>query len=547
MNFSFRFGLTAAAAAGIIISSCVNVDKSLGESFIPDNQLYDLYTAEFPIEDIRQEMADSLSAYSLYKFTLGAVRDETFGLTTRAAAFTIVPVNDTLDYGNPGTQVFRQFHFSAVGDSTSYDDFSQEFILQNINVYELDKPMDMSKLNPGISYTKKRITDGIPVYNGRDSLSFNFSKEFGEKYMTITSADLDTISEYTKRFPGIILSTDVPAGNGGRINMFRLPISVSSGMIYGSMAELKFTADYGDRKQVDTSFIFYFGPAQIYDMGGVTATSPSTYPQFAFDMTTHESEGMCGQAGDKIYMEGGLGIKPVIKAAGLREKMMAEILQHTDDPSSVVVSKATIEMPFEFPDDYLKICQYPIMISPTCRIVTDTTVTFAGITDASAADENQGDINRSLCNYAPDISHHAQEIIYLEDLGKIENYDIWMLAMANETIFSGSSSSSSSSSDYLDYLTYANYYNSMYNGYGYGGYGYGGYGGYGYDSYYNNYYNLMMMQSLYSSSSSSNSNETTTATMMDYHRFYRSIFNGPSAEGRKPMFKITYAIPKAKY
>ena len=48
------------------------------------------------------------------------------------------------------------------------------------------------------------------------------------------------------------------------------------------------------------------------------------------------------------------------------------------------------------------------MISPTCLIVTDTTMTFAGITDSSASDEDQGNINRSTCRYTPDISHHIQ-------------------------------------------------------------------------------------------------------------------------------------------
>ena len=174
----------AAVCAGMICSSsCVNVDNSIGESMIPDNQLYNIYTAEFPIEDIRQEMADSLSGYSMYKFTFGALQDETFGLTTRSAAFTLVPINDTLDFGkNP---VFRQFHMSAVSDSTSYSDPSQQYILQNVNVYELDKAINYNKLYPEISYTKKRITDGIPVYNGSDSLSFDFSREFGEKFFDI--------------------------------------------------------------------------------------------------------------------------------------------------------------------------------------------------------------------------------------------------------------------------------------------------------------------------------------------------------------------------
>ena len=78
-------------------------------------------------------------------------------------------------------------------DTLSYADEAQRYILQNINVYELDKAIDYKKLYPEISYTKKRITDGIPVYNGNDSLSFNFSKEFGEKFLTIKQEDLDTI------------------------------------------------------------------------------------------------------------------------------------------------------------------------------------------------------------------------------------------------------------------------------------------------------------------------------------------------------------------
>ena len=542
MRFSFRTGF-AAAVAGLLAVSCVYVNSSLGESFIADNQLYDLYTVEFPIEDIRMEMADSLSSYSLYKFTIGAVRDETFGLTTRSAAFTLVPVSDTLDYGKPGTQVFRGFHLSAVSDSTSYDDFSQQFILQNVNVYELDKALDYTKVAPAVSYTKKRITDGIPVYNGKDSLSIDFSKEFGEKYLDFTAEVLDSIANYGKKFPGIILTVDPPTGNGGRINMFKLPLSVSNGYIYGSTAELKFTAEYEGRGQIDTSFLFYLGPTEIYDLSGVTATSATTYPQIAYDITTHESGHLAGKAGEKLYIEGGKGLKPVIKAAGLREKVLDEILKHTDDPSSIVVSKATIDLPFEFPEDYLKICQYPTMVSPTCRIATDTSVTYAGISDASASDENQGNIDRSRCRYAPDISHHVQEILKLEDLEKIENYDIWLLAMATETIFKGSSSSSSSSSDYLDMMNYMSYYNSMYNGYGYGGYG--SYGGYGYNSYYNNYYNYYMMQAMYASASSESESLETTMQMMDFHRFYRAVLNGPENSGRIPKFRITYAVPKA--
>ena len=55
MKLSFRAGAAALMlSAGILCGSCINVNKTLGESLIPDNQLYDIYTAEFPIEDIEQ-------------------------------------------------------------------------------------------------------------------------------------------------------------------------------------------------------------------------------------------------------------------------------------------------------------------------------------------------------------------------------------------------------------------------------------------------------------------------------------------------------------
>ena len=96
-------------------------------------------------------------------------------------------------------------------------------------------------------------------------------------------------------------------------------------------------------------------------------------------------------------MEGGRGIKPVIKAKPIRDKVLEIVSQKTDAPSGVVISKATLVMPFEFPDNYIDMYMYPAYIRPTCRIKTDKSLTSASITDSSVSDENQGDINRSRC------------------------------------------------------------------------------------------------------------------------------------------------------
>lgn len=531
-------GLLCAIMLGGV--SCMEVNNELGKNFLPSDRKYDIYTAEIPLEDIRMEMTDSLSGYSDSRITVGAVRDSVFGLTTRSSAFTLVPLQDTLDFGtNP---VFRRFHFAAAADTVSVPEESQMHILQNIYVYELEKPLDFGNTNTAIEHRHKIITKTIPVYDGSDSLSFDFSDEFGLKYMQILQEDLDTMPAFTAKFPGIYIETDAPTDNGGRINMFRLSsLSLYNNSYYlnTNLATLYFSSVYdGERK--DTCFYFVFGETDLYDETEFVSMN-TKFPQYAFNSTGHETAGKAGPAGEHIYIEGGGGLKPVISAREIREKVRADIENNGGDPAMAVINKATLVLPFEMPDNYLEMNLFPTIISPTVRIATDTSVTFAGLADASNSSENQGDIDRSNCRYAPDITHHLQELIKINDTSKLSNYDIWFLIVAQEIV--ETATESNYDSEYYQNLLYANYYNSIYgNGYygGYGGY-YGGYGGYGYNSYYNNYMNYMLLASMMSGSS----DETTTTEVLDKDRYYRARLNGPAGGyEKKPVLKVTYTLPR---
>jgi len=529
--------LCAVSAAVLLLQSCVKVNSTLGEDYIATNQQYDTYIVDISIDDIKMQQSEDLDGYSMYKFAFGAVRDPLFGLTTRSSAFTLVPIADTLDFGKAGTRTYKGFHFSAVKDTVSTRDDSQERILQNVYVYELKDSLRTTYNHPDITYYEDLITNGVPVYDGSDSLSFDFSRAFGEKFMTITQAELDSLPMYRVRFPGIYITTDEPAGYGGRINLFKHPLDVQDGYIYGSTAELKFSAEYEDRGVIDTSFTFYLGPYKKYDFEDVTATTPSTYPQMAYNRLTHESSYLEGDAGDVIYFEGGNGIKPVIKAKSLRSKVIEAISKY-GDPDDAIINLATITLSYEEPqdmDDYLALEKFPTTMSPTCRIqYNDTTVTYAGLTDASVSTEDQGDINRSLNRYTPDITHHIQQMIALDDdYEKIDNYDIWFLALHDEVVSTSSSSSSSSEmAEYYQQLAYSSYYSSMY--------GYGGYGSYG--SSYSNYYNYLMLASMYSSSSTSES----TQSLLDFLRYYNCTLKGPSNSDteNRPTITVVFSLPK---
>ena len=171
-------GLLASVLVIYGAQSCVTRDNSLGSNLVPLSQLYDVYSLEFPLTEISMKVLDSLSGYSNTRMTIGAIRDPEFGLTTRGCALSLVPIADTLDFGrNPKLRYFR---FSAARDTFSVADTKEKDIIQNINVYELAKPMDFTilDLNTPIEHKSGRITDGIPVYNDKDSLTFYFNREF---------------------------------------------------------------------------------------------------------------------------------------------------------------------------------------------------------------------------------------------------------------------------------------------------------------------------------------------------------------------------------
>lgn len=547
MNFRQRVFLLYAALCAAFFSgvSCVNIDENLGKNLIATDQTYSIYSARIPLTDIAMEMADSLSGLSSKRITLGAVRDDTFGLTTRSCALTLVPVWDK-DFDLGEDPVFKSLHFSVALDTVSVPSASEQYILQNVRVYELAEAMDLSKarINRDVPHKGELITDGAVVYNGTDSLSFDFTRSFGERFLTIDpETELDTMPHYTRRFPGIYLEVEAPVGNGGRINLFDLSClayssSYQSYYLNGNCARLKFSSVY-DGVRKDTSFVFVAGEPWLVDEESYLENS-QRFPQYAYNITRHETRPISGSATDKIYVEGGGGLKPVIRSRSMLKAVQDEISQY-GDPSTAIISRAQLELPFDYDGDYESLDRYfPIALSPTCRIITEETgASFAGLSDASASDEDQGNIHRDLLCYSPDIAHHLQELLRKGDEADFDRFDIWLLIIANETTVTENTGSSLSSQ--YQQLAYYSYLNSLYNGYGYGGYGYG-YGGYGYGSGYNsyyNYYNYMMMAQMYSSSST-----TSTTTELDKDRYYKAILRGPTAGGRVPTLTVTYCLPK---
>jgi len=502
----------------------------MGRNFIPHDQEYDIRTFEFDLEDVTLKIADSLSGYSNRYLTFGSIIDEEGRLSTRSGSITLVPLYDTLDYGtNPE---FDRFYLTIPLDTISAAEPSQANIIQNVNVYELSERIKHSDGNIIPKHYNKKVTRGVPVFSGGDSLTFDFSDEFAAKYMNIKQEDLKDIKTYLDKYPGILFQTDNPLGQGGRFNIFHLQLNVN-GQTYGltgSYANLTFSSEYnGVRK--DTNFIFYFGPDKIYDADSLlTNGTIGDLPQYAFNATTQEGS---REVGDKIYIEGGGSAKPVISAAEIKKKLIEEVRQY-GDYSKAFIHKASIILPFEFPEDYTKMDFYPEILNPTCRIDRDTVVNFASLTNSASVTENMGYVDRSHFWYSPDISYHVQEVLRTADTVKLSNYDIWLMIMKTESYVTSSVTTEEDYQNYYQNLMYANYYSGMYSGYG--NYGYGSsYGNYGYSNYIS-----YQLASQYLSDNST----TQSAVMLDNNRFYKAVLYGPQAEkGKRPRMKILYSVP----
>ena len=550
------------------LTACVKNSPEIGKELIDKTLLFDTYTVEFPIEDIRLRRANDLSGFSDTRLAIGAIRDETFGLTTRSTAFGLVPALDTLDIGTDPKFVSFSVRFAADTISTAAP--GQERIFQNFYVYSLLDTLSSkeSGTNRDIPHGTEIVSRGIPVYDGKDDLYFELNAAFGQRYINalkkfgpvLASRDEDNkiskYSDFMMEVPGIYIESDLPKGIGGRINLFGLSIlSVSNNYYYqnGNYATLTVNSAY-DGVRKDTSFMFIPGEPAFYQEQAYIDQNQKFY-QYAFNRTTHEAPEI--DVTDRIYIEGGGGLKPVIPAAQLREKVVAAISERGGDPAKTVINKASIILPYEMPEEEALMDYFPSMISPTIRSTsTDGTVSYGGLADASASSENQGDLDRANLVYSPDITYHMQQILSRTDLDTEDDADIWFLTVHSETVANANGNAEQEA--YYQQMMMAMYYNNLYGGgYGYGGYGsygYGGYGSYGYGGY-SNYYNMYMMASLLESM-----NQTTYSTTqeLDKDRYYRAILNGPASTAtnppsslillpgtrRVPTFRVTFSVPK---
>ena len=100
MNFNFIGRAFRIAVVGAILlgsASCVTIDEKLGESLIPTEHKWDVFSPDArPVSDVRLQSADSLSGYNTTRFTFGAIKSGSQSVS-KSTSFTLIPIRDTMD------------------------------------------------------------------------------------------------------------------------------------------------------------------------------------------------------------------------------------------------------------------------------------------------------------------------------------------------------------------------------------------------------------------------------------------------------------------
>ncbi len=421
-----------------IVASCITVDKSVGDNYVPEDQLFDVKFADIELP-ISVNSMDSLQAFSTTYMTVGAMRTEEFGLYEVGSMANLAPLSyDTtaIRFGDD-PQIKRIYLAAPISALSTFVD-GQEAIPQDIYVYRTKKAID-STLVYSSSFTQDFIEEEplnatASTFFGIDTIKVYLNNEYGAELLSATDEELDSLDLFTQRFKGIYIKSSTPELVGGRINL----ASYASAYVH---IDYSFQPDEAGAERKDTTISLHFG-----DYYCVNTSSYSTK-----DLeTTVNSE--------TLPVEGAAGVKPFISAKLLKSAIDNWALENNiSDTDKIGIISATYHLPFDIPEDF-NMETYPQYLFPTERIYSDTTGYryYSLIVDQYSSGNNLGLQNRSLSEYYGDFSSYIQNLIIKDTETVSMEDDIWFVNLvASYDSYTGSTTT---------YLDTENYYMGKING-----------------------------------------------------------------------------------
>jgi hypothetical protein len=374
--------------------SCIETDNTTGSGLLPGEHVLDVNTASIDLP-VQMRQTDSLQTVHSGSLLFGTYKDPDFGPVTASCAFQYIPTERNLSYGDNPEPRSLKLYMSMSDLNYFYED--EKSIPQNIRVHKI-----LTELDSTFSYNNSLSQNDISqnsievsgnVYFGGDSLVIELSEDFARELLNAGEQERDSISLFVKQLKGLYITADPQPGSieGGRINI------TTPDNIYMSLTYRHIDASEGIDK--DSTISYY--------------TSDELTSLNLFDHSSHNLE--TDNAGEKLFVEGLAGIKPYIDFRQVKDSILNWASSaNIQDPENIVIIKAEIQLPFEYPEDYTRLNYYPSQMFLCTQNFVDTTESAAYIyeplSDISYTESN-GEINRSLRHYAFDISSYLSGVI----------------------------------------------------------------------------------------------------------------------------------------
>ena len=411
MNFNRIFAVASTALAIAFATSCVYVDKSLGQDLIPSDQYLDMAVEKFDVP-VELASADSIQAYGQSSVNLGCVVTDDFGKLNAAIAAEITPAVDSIIWGKEPR--FVQMTASLTTSTAFCPSDDQKYIPQNIHFYQLNRPMDSTMLYSGQitekDYNHTPIERNNVVYTGDGVIEVYFKEEFGKKLFDFTMEQLDSAEYFMNHFYGMYICVDglEDGTKGGRINS----VDLSTAYVY-------FTYSSVDENGERLTHTVDFALGQYYSLGVMEASSKH--------METKTPE-------ETIFAEGLTGIKPVIRGKDLRNMLDIWASSKGLDPKRILINRALLEFPFEYNGDRYSLDNYPADLFPSKRLKTkkdSQNLFYSPIDESGDVMFEAGAINRSLMCYRSDIGLYLQSLIRKDKSQINGSDDLWMMPVTS--------------------------------------------------------------------------------------------------------------------
>lgn len=439
-------GLLAIAAL-FTVSSCINVDPTLGSKYVPSDQDLSMNVVEFDLP-LEMRMCDSLQTAMSSSIMVGSVHSDLFGTFTSEAAFTITPSDTTIKWGPD--PVFKEMYLRLPLSKTKSVSEGQEHILQNIHLYQLNTVLDSLKIFSNSltsdDYGPNPVSLENSVYSGGDELIIYLSEEFAKPLFDIPEDELDSAEVFMEKFKGLYIKSDLPVEgiDGGRLNSF----SLSDAYFF-----LTFNSTNWKGVKRDTTVTF----------------SPGIY--YAVNIYNNESAPLSEtNPEESIYLESLGGVTPFISGTTIH-KMVTDWAESEEiDLKNTIITKASLILPFEY-EGVGSLDYFPANIYPCRKVLyTDSLYNYySPIDEVNDGTFSLGNIDKSLLLYKPDCCLYLQDLLRKKP-EEIDVYDdLWLMSITGYTTSSSSYSYysyyyGSSSSTTVYYVTMDEYYQARLNG-----------------------------------------------------------------------------------